>query len=67
MAGKSKIVTGALDALTDAYKRTFDPKTYYHGTVSDIKSFEPQEKYYLNPGVDKHLAIFPGDYEKSGS
>ena len=66
MAGKSKIVTGALDALTDLYKRTFDPKTYYHGTVSDIKSFEPQEKYYLNPGVDKHLAIFPGDYEKRG-
>ena len=32
MAGKSKIVTGALDALTDAYKRTFDPETYYHTT-----------------------------------
>jgi hypothetical protein len=32
MAGKSKIVTGALDALTDLYKRTFDPETYYHTT-----------------------------------
>ena len=66
MAGKSKIVTGALEELTDLFKKEFDPETYYHGTVSDIKSFEPQEKYYLNPGVDKHLAIFPDDYEKRG-
>jgi hypothetical protein len=43
MAGKSKIVTGALEALTDAYKRTFDPKTYYHGSRSgDIEEFDPQ-------------------------
>lgn len=73
MAGKGKAgkflegqVRGALGALTDAYKKTFDPEIYYHGTVSDIKSFEPQEKYYLNPGVDKHVAIFPDDYEKRG-
>lgn len=32
MAGKSDIVRGALDALTDAYKRTFAPETYYHAT-----------------------------------
>ena len=43
MAGKSKIVTGALEALTDAYKRTFDPQTYYHGSRSvDIEEFDPQ-------------------------
>lgn len=32
MAGKAKIVLGALEALTDAYKRTFAPETYYHTT-----------------------------------
>ena len=42
MAGKSDIVRGALDALTDAYKKTFDPETYYHGSnVPDIKKFDP--------------------------
>ena len=49
MAGKGKIVRGALEELTDLFKKEFDPETYYHGTVSDIKSFEPQEKYYLKP------------------
>ena len=29
---KGRIVQGALEALTDAYKRTFDPETYYHTT-----------------------------------
>jgi hypothetical protein len=32
MAGKSKIAKGALEALTDAYKKTFAPETYYHST-----------------------------------
>lgn len=41
MAGKGKIVTGALEALTDAYKKTFAPETYYHGSnVPDIKKFD---------------------------
>ena len=66
MAGKAKIVRGALEALTDLFKKEFAPETYYHGTVSDIKSFEPQEKYYLKPSVHEALASFPGDYEKRG-
>ena len=45
MAAKSKIARGALDALTDAYKRTFDPETYYHYSESpDIKTFDPKAK-----------------------
>ena len=33
MAGpKGTIARGALEALTDAYKKTFDPETYYHTT-----------------------------------
>lgn len=56
MAGKSKIVTGALDALTDLYKRTFDPETYYHGSnVPDIKQFdagaESSKGGFDNPGA----------------
>ena len=42
MAGKSDIVRGALDALTDVYKKTFAPETYYHATLrSDIEKFDP--------------------------
>ena len=49
MAGKGKAgkflegqARGALGALTDAYKKTFDPETYYHATgVPDIKKFDP--------------------------
>ena len=45
MAAKGKIARGALDALTDAYKRTFDPETYYHYSESpDIKTFDPKAK-----------------------
>ena len=45
MAAKSKIARGALEALTDAYKRTFDPETYYHYSDSpDIKTFDPKAK-----------------------
>tara|TARA_R100000664_G_C2719955_1_gene113748 strand:- start:39 stop:950 length:912 start_codon:yes stop_codon:yes gene_type:complete len=41
MAGKGKIARGALEALTDAYKKTFAPETYYHGSnVPDIKKFD---------------------------
>jgi hypothetical protein len=29
---KAKAARGALEALVDAYKRTFDPETYYHTT-----------------------------------
>ena len=65
MGALSKIAKEGVESLTDFLKR-FSDKTYYHGTVSDIKSFEPQEKYYLKPGISKHLAIFPGDYEKRG-
>ena len=54
MAAKGKIARGALDALTDAYKRTFDPETYYHYSESpDIKTFNPKAKDsftgYSNP------------------
>ena len=39
---KGKYIRGALEALTDAYKRTFDPETYYHGSnTPDIKQFDP--------------------------
>lgn len=42
MAGKGKIARGALEALTDAYKKTFAPETYYHATLrSDIEKFDP--------------------------
>ena len=42
MAGKGKIVRGALEALTDVYKKTFAPETYYHATLrSDIEKFDP--------------------------
>jgi hypothetical protein len=58
--------TDEASRMARAQEMGFDPQTYYHGTVSDIKSFEPQEKYYLKPGISKHLAIFPGDYEKRG-
>ena len=46
MAGKSDIVRGALEALTDAYKRTFSPETYYHGTLSpDLKEFKETDEF----------------------
>ena len=32
MAGKSKLARGALEALTDIYKKQFDSETYYHAT-----------------------------------
>ena len=39
---KAQAARGALAALVDAYKRTFDPKTYYHYSDSpDIKKFDP--------------------------
>ena len=45
MAGKRNIIEGALGALTDAYKKTFDPETYYHYSESpSIKQFDPQAK-----------------------
>ena len=41
--GKGKYVRGALEALTDAYKRTFAPETYYHYSDSpNIKEFNPE-------------------------
>jgi hypothetical protein len=39
---KAKAARGALEALVDAYKKTFDPETYYHGTdIPNIKKFDP--------------------------
>jgi hypothetical protein len=32
---------GALPAENQAFKETFNPQTYYHGTYSDIESFDP--------------------------
>ena len=41
MAGKGKIARGALEELTDLFKKEFDPETYYHGSnVPDIKKFD---------------------------
>ena len=46
MAGKGKIARGALEALTDAYKKTFAPETYYHGTLSpDLKEFKETDEF----------------------
>ena len=43
---KGKYVRGALEALTDAYKRTFAPETYYHGTLSpDLKEFKEVDQF----------------------
>jgi hypothetical protein len=51
MAGKSKIVKGALGALTDVYKKTFAPKTYYHYSDSpNIKEFDPGYRKSWIPG-----------------
>ncbi len=42
---KAQAVRGALEALVDAYKRTFDPETYYHGTTDpNIKKFDPRSR-----------------------
>tara|TARA_R100001015_G_C4619236_1_gene175895 strand:+ start:325 stop:1059 length:735 start_codon:yes stop_codon:yes gene_type:complete len=36
---------GALEALADAYKKTFAPETYYHASDSpDIEKFDPEAK-----------------------
>jgi len=46
MPSKGDIVRGALEALTDAYKRTFAPETYYHGTLSpDLKEFKEVDQF----------------------
>ena len=52
MAGKGKIVRGALAALVDAYKKTFDPETYYHYSDSpDIKKFNPKAEQSFDSGM----------------
>tara|TARA_R110000824_G_scaffold127903_2_gene288547 strand:- start:55 stop:774 length:720 start_codon:yes stop_codon:yes gene_type:complete len=45
MAGKSKLARGALDALTDIYKKKFGPETYYHySDTPNIEKFDPEAR-----------------------
>ena len=47
---KAQAARGALAALVDAYKRTFDPETYYHGThTTDITKFRRGSYFSTDP------------------